>query len=128
MTRDEDHRRFVIENEDYNESFRGEVLNEEKMSKLNRMKKICGDIAKLEPKVEAPFVPFDCTNRNGVAAIVVPSLWMSDKSTVRSRLAFLFSEADSVIVSALSGDHIRITFTVMDMWDKFHHEGYEENE
>lgn len=128
MRNDDELRRLVGEVADYNDSFRGDEINEDKLEKLNRMKKICGEICELDPRIDAPFMPFDKTCRNGTAQIMLPYLLFTTDDKVRSRISSLVVAADDLAFSALDGEHIRITFGLHDMWTAFHYEGYEGNE
>lgn len=126
MTRD-DIGRWAEEQAAYNESFSGDEINEQKLAKLNKMKKMCQELARLDSHIEAPFRPFDKTCRNGKAQILLPYVHTIDGESALNILALLSAQADCVSFAALNGEKIIITYTVLDMWDEFHHDGYDVN-
>ena len=127
MTKDEyELRRWMEEQLDYNDSFCGEEINEAQLERLNRMKKMCCEIAELEHGIEAPFEPFDNTCCDGMAQLLFPTVKVIRNEKVRKMLSTLTEEADEVVASAANGDGILYSFIIFGMWDKFHHEGYDE--
>lgn len=126
MTNDEQNmRRWMAEQAEYNESFRGEVLDDAKMARLNRLRALCRELAEIESGAESPFCVFDNTCQNGMAQIRLPEVYVFNTTRGRNILSELFARADDVMASAASG-RITLTFGVRDTWKTFTHEGYDE--
>ena len=128
MTRDDDIYRWMEEQLDYNETFRGDKINEEKLEKLNKMKKLCKHLAMIDPRIEAPFMPFDKTCGDGMAQISLPRLCVMRDRDEQHVIAYLIDTSDEVVFSAVNEDRVLISFILFGMWDEFHHEGYDEDD
>ncbi len=110
----------------YNDAFRGDVVDEEQMKRLDKLRRLCMDISGMNEHIESPFFVFDKYTRNGTAGIKFGnSEWVFDKE-IMARIAELFASADDFCISCLGGDGISLTFGVKDMWSEYHHEGYDE--
>ena len=122
---DKELRNWMQNQADYNESFRGTKLNSDKLSKLNAMNQLCGQLHEADDRIETPFVPFDNHCCNATVKISIPKVYFSTNKRVQAMLSALFSAADDVWFSCMSGESIDITFGIHDMWDEFTHQGYE---
>ena len=104
--------------EDDTEHFLGIEINETKMERLNKMRDLCREIASRDRSITAPFHPFSTKEKNASVFLEITSpLWTFD-TTITKKLAELFSLADGFAIAEGDGS-IRITFDILDMWDKF---------
>ena len=129
MNRDEHEvRKWMAEQAEYNDSFRGEDLNGEKVDSLKELWEKCRALSEIVPEIKCPTVLSDETDRHGLAQLYLPNVLVLDDDDAQKMLADLLTGADHVVISALNGEHIVVTFAVEDMWDTFRHDGYDYNE
>ena len=107
---------------DSSAAFRGDELNTEKMERLTLLRQRCREIAELAPEIKSPMIVFDNTCRNGTAQLLLPVVFMLEEGRAKGLLSLLMVEADDVIFSAAGGEHIAISFSVLNMWNKIHFE------
>lgn len=104
--------------EDNTEHFLGIEINEKKMERLNKMRSLCREVASRDSGITAPFNPFSTKEKNASVFLEFTSpLWTFD-TTITNKLSELFSMADGFAIAEGDGS-IRITFDILDMWDKF---------
>lgn len=122
---DDELRDWMQEQNEYNESFRGTKIKPDKLQRLNSMKYMLKQLHEADDRIETPFVPFDNQCRNATVKITIPYVYFSTNRRVQTTMAALFSAADDVAFTSLGGESIGITFGIHDMWEEYHHEGYE---
>ena len=105
-----------------NEAFVGDVLDERKMAKLNRLKSYCRELVKLEPHIKYDETLLDNWSRNGMVTLHFPTVIFIDNSMAQTIMEALFRVADLYVVSSLAGDRITMTFGIRDMWSEFHYD------
>lgn len=110
----------------YNEAFRGDVLNDEQMKRLDKLRRLCMDISGMNEHIESPFCVFDKYTRNGSAQLKFPNVEFIIDKNVIERIGELFAEADDFCISCLGGDGIIMTFGIREMWSAYHHDGYDD--
>lgn len=106
---------------DINERFVGDVINEEKLKKLNGIRELCRKIAERDHDIKYTARPFSNRNQNGMVILDFPSVVFCTDDGVMKRLSDAFYAAESVAFSTLGGN-LRITFGVRDMWNEYHYE------
>ena len=112
---------------DHNAAFRGQELNTEKLTRLTALRSACRALAEAVPEIESPMLVFDNTCRNAAAQITMPVVFILEQASAKNMLSALMTNADDVIFSALDGNRIAISFTVVDMWTAYHFDGTEKN-
>jgi hypothetical protein len=116
MTRDL--RSIIRKADDDNEHFLGEVLDEEKKARLDRIRALCREISDEEPEIRANFLPFSNRSRNGTASLIFPSMLFCANANVNAKLSEIFSMTDAFVTTTLQGT-LKLSFIVHDMWSKF---------
>ncbi len=108
---------------DINERFRGDRYDMEKLERLNRMRRLCREIAEAERGVSMRPCPLSDRSRNGMVGLDMPRVILMTAPGVLKRLAALFPLADDACVSAAADDGVvRLTFCVRDMWTRWHYD------
>ena len=108
---------------DINEMFHGEKLDDEKMKRLNKMRKLCREIADGEDGVSAPMVPFSDHERCATVCLETRSPFWTFAPAIVKRLSVLFSLADEVAIAIVEDtDIIRISCGILDMWTEWHYD------
>lgn len=105
---------------DINEFFRGDVLDQAKMDRLNVLRNFCAEIAEYDPRIKYMAYPFSNESRNGTVILDFPQVLFCNDRRVISRLSAAIAKADDLCVSALDG-HMRFSLGIKDMWKEFHY-------
>ena len=105
-----------------NERFYGKNIDPEKLARLVKIRKLCKQIAEIEPDVSASVYPFGNKNRNSMVFIDLPDggFDVFDRRVMECFSA-LFNLADAFSLSTL-GETPRLTFSIMDMWLDYDYE------
>lgn len=105
---------------DINDFFRGDVLDQTKMDRLNELRAACAAIAEYEPRIKYMAYPFSNESRNGTVILDFPQVLFCTDKRVMNRLSVAIAKADDLCVSSLDG-HMRFSLGVKDMWKEFHY-------
>ena len=100
------------------EHFLGEVLDEEKMVRLIKLRAICRKIEEAEPCIKYKAYPFSNRNRNGMVILDFPQVLFCTDRRVISSLSAALAISDNVSASTLCGN-LRLSFGIHDMWSKY---------
>ena len=105
--------------EDNIEHFLGIEVNEKKLARLNEMQQLCRELADADRSIKNRFKPFSTKDKNASVALDIQSpLWTFDTS-IAKKIARLFEMSDGFAIASGDDGSVRITFDVLDMWDKF---------
>ena len=105
--------------EDDTEHFLGIEINESKLNTLNTMQSLCREIAGLDGGIQNRFRPFSTNDKNASVSLDIESpLWTHDAAIINA-LSDLMGMADGFALATLENGNIRMTFNILEMWDKF---------
>ncbi len=99
-----------------NDDFVGHELDEEKLARLNTMKALCKMVTEEEEQITQPFFPFDNRRRHAGVQLVLPCVIFMENRKPISALSALFGAADDVTIAVADDGHVRLTFSVRDIW------------
>ena len=105
---------------DANERFVGDVLNEEKMKTLTKLRAVCREISEREPRIKYTAQPFSNRSENAFVALDFPKVLFCADAAVLNRISEACAIATDICTSTLTGG-LRITFGINDMWTEFHY-------
>lgn len=102
-----------------NERYVGDVLDESKMNRLNKMRALCRNAAESDPQIGVKTLPFSNRSRNGTAMLLLPSAFFcADRCALRS-VSEAVALADALTVVSV-GEQLRVSLIVLDMWSEYH--------
>lgn len=106
-----------------NEHFRGTELDEKKYERYCSVKKLGEALAQRNPKWTMQVMPVVDVSRHASMQITIPlPQFMTDRTT-RDMLSELLALADTFVAATSDPKHLRLTFSVENMWSKWYTEG-----
>ena len=105
--------------EDDTEHFLGIEINENKLNKLNTMQRLCREIANRDSGIANRFRPFSTNDKNASVSLDIKNpLWTHDAVIIQT-LSELMGMADGFALATCEDGTMRMTFNILDMWDRF---------
>ena len=107
--------------DDANERFHGDVLDEKKMDRLNRLRAVCRAVSDAEPSIKFTAYPFSDRSQNGMVILDFPKVMFCTSRQAISAISQAFALSDDITTTTLAGN-LRISFGVHNMWSDFHYD------
>ena len=108
---------------DANEYFVGDVLNEDKLNELNKLRDICHKLSRLDSRIKYKAHPFSNKSKNAMVMLDFPEVYSSWNRSVKNLFSAAINMADGIITST-TVNGLRVSLSLSDMWTEYHYDDF----